>query len=227
LSDTFEGETFHGENCLHIAILNRNTEMVRFVLETGDPISQLTVQVILVPLAATFQFLLIATLSKVTFGASWYILTVECRTRLPPLGGRLLLQRGAAVPLRWYRVQLRREHGPDRARRGPGAPLRGGPHGGHRRRRQHVLAHGRHPPGTRACTPCDSSFNIDRPRNVCYSLCAFSKFLSIQSENSTYYTSHTHWHHLKPKVLQLSAENVPHTYRLRTFKRLKPYVYLC
>ncbi|KAK3266993.1 hypothetical protein CYMTET_24421 [Cymbomonas tetramitiformis] len=41
LTDVYEGETYNGENCLHIAIVNRNHDMVRFLLENGDPWGQL------------------------------------------------------------------------------------------------------------------------------------------------------------------------------------------
>eukprot|EP00242_Pyramimonas_sp_CCMP2087_P002559 CAMPEP_0198233078 /NCGR_PEP_ID=MMETSP1445-20131203/116055_1 /TAXON_ID=36898 /ORGANISM="Pyramimonas sp., Strain CCMP2087" /LENGTH=761 /DNA_ID=CAMNT_0043913767 /DNA_START=303 /DNA_END=2588 /DNA_ORIENTATION=+ len=44
LSDVYLGKVYHGENCLHIAIVHRNAELVQFLLETGDPMAQLTAQ---------------------------------------------------------------------------------------------------------------------------------------------------------------------------------------
>lgn len=41
LTDVYQGATYNGENCLHIAIVNRNYDMVDFLLETGDAWAQL------------------------------------------------------------------------------------------------------------------------------------------------------------------------------------------
>ena len=53
LSDVYLGSEYHGENCLHIAVVNRNVELVDWMLRVGDRGKAVQVDISLTPRVET------------------------------------------------------------------------------------------------------------------------------------------------------------------------------